>query len=268
MDVVHQLDREWPLLARREISDRLAVWQIEERGLAHFAGLRELLAVLHSAPAAETDEPLLALLGIARHDRLAGRTLLQVLLPALKTQAERIVYPARRRDEVWELLLFHAWQAICCYPLNRRRRVAANLVLQVLHETTRELDRDASRAGHADLAPLLQRQTTSEEEAECVVAAAVSAGVISEYDCELILRSRVDGVRLRLLASVLGVSYTALRKRRQRAEAALRKMLEPARAVPNPAVSDLVLDERRASRRTREAAAIEREAGARLAHAA
>ena len=35
-----------------------------------------------------------------------------------------IIITARRRDELWELLLFHAWETICCYPLTRRRRVA------------------------------------------------------------------------------------------------------------------------------------------------
>ena len=71
-----------------------------------------MLRFLHDNPPAETNEPLLALLTLARDDRLAGRFLLQAILPALKSQAKRIVHPAAFRDEVWELLLFYAWEAI------------------------------------------------------------------------------------------------------------------------------------------------------------
>lgn len=256
MDVAYKLDCEWPLLARREIAARLAGWRLEEPSLARFAGPSQLLVFLHAAPASETDAALLALLRLARCDRLAGRTLLQVLLPALKTLAERVVWPACRREEVWELLLFHAWQTICSYPLARRHRVAANLVLLVLHQTTRELESiRAFEHDHDDtdqLAHVLRLDGADRfSSGESVVADAVAAGVISESDGELILRSRVDGIRLRLLAAADGVGYNALRKRRQRAEAALRERLNPVQVVPKSAVSDLVLYERRISRSAR-----------------
>ena len=140
MDVAYQLDREWSRLARAEIARALPGWQKQQPQLCRFGSSHQLLVFLHSAPAEQTDAPLLALLALARTDRLAGRTLLQWLLPALKTRADRIAYPCQRRDEVWEALLYFAWEVICCYPLERRRaRVAANLVLDVLHHTTQEL---------------------------------------------------------------------------------------------------------------------------------
>lgn len=270
MDVAHKLDCEWPLLARREIAARLVGWRVEEPSLARFAGPSQLLVFLHAAPASETDAALLALLALAQRDRLAGRTLLQVLLPALKTLSERIVYPSCRREEVWELLLFHAWQTICSYPLTRRRRVAANLVLQVLHETTRELesihDFEHDHEDVDQLAHVLRLHATDNfASGESVVADAVAAGAISASDGELILRTRVDGIRLRLLAAVHGVGYATLLKRRQRAEAALRKLLEPAAVVRNGAVSDLVLYERRISRPARAVAAAGAEQIARAA---
>ena len=55
--------------------------------------------------------------------------------------------------------------------------------------------------------------------------AAVAAGAIAERDAELILQTRVDGIRLRLVARSFGVSYHALRQRRQRAEKRLRELL-------------------------------------------
>jgi DNA-directed RNA polymerase specialized sigma24 family protein len=271
MDVAAQLDREWTHVAGAGIARQLPDWQRREPTLACFAAPNALLQFLHSAPAAETDRPLLALLRIARHDRLAGRLLLQVFLPALKTQSERIVSPAGRRDELWELLLFHAWETICCYPLTRRRRVAANLVLQVLHETTRELHQRSCPHDHEPLLPeheLWPAATADVDDRESRVEAAVAIGAISEGDAELVLCTRVDGIRLPLLADMLGVSYGALRKRRQRAEAALRATLAGGRDVPKPAVSDLVSYARRSSHRTRTAAATAATTAARATRAA
>ena len=191
---------------------------------------------MHAAPAAQTDKVLLALLTLAREDARAGRLVLQAILPALKKQAERINKRRGRRDEVWELLLFYAWQSICAYPLRRGSRVAANLVLQVLHDTTRELyhphsHREQPLSDH-DLDELLTRNSCPDVDGceppnmEGSVMDALVARVIGERDAELILKSRIDGVRLRLLARASGVSYHALRQRRQRAEAQLRLLLE------------------------------------------
>ena len=52
--------------------------------------------------------------------------------------------------------------------------------------------------------------------------AAVSAGVLSCAEAMLIVRTRVDGERLRRVAADLGRPYDALRMERRRAEAALR----------------------------------------------
>jgi hypothetical protein len=247
MDVAYRLDCEWPRLARTDVARAMRSWQIRQRELRRFGTPRQLLLFLHSAPAEQTDSPLLALLALARDEPLAGRTLLQVLLPALKTRADRIVYPSQLREEVWELLLYSAWEAICCYPLERRRvRVAANLVLQVVHRTTRELRRtlhgvladqpdlswlcpasstDEDSTAIGDTAPVEPTATRARIGAEAVVLAGVAANVISPADADLILRTRVDGIRLRVLARTLGLNYDALLKRRQRAESTLRSLL-------------------------------------------
>jgi hypothetical protein len=280
MDVAYKLDCEWPLLAHTAVARALPRWHDQQPELRRFASPRQLLLFLHSAPAAQTDAILLALLTLARDDRLAGRTLLQVLLPALKRQAKRIANRSYRRDEVWELLLFFAWQGICCYPLQRRRRrVAANLTLQVLHDTTRALHRpdgpddDQTSGDPRDRLHPPEHVARSRDQlivelleparpslGDGLVRAGVAAGLISERDAELILRTRVDGIRLRLLAPASGVSYDALLKRRQRAEAALRTLLRTATAVRNTASSDLVSTERtRSTLRERAATHAERE---------
>ena len=176
--------------------------------------------------------------------------MLQAILPALKAQAERISRDSDRRDEVWELLLFYAWEAICRYPLRRGLRVAANLVLQVLHDTTRELYRPHNQHeeepfAHDDLDDLLTRAGLVHldgsvlRSSEVPVMSAVAARVIGKRDAELILQSRVDGVPLQRLARTCGTSYHALRQRRQRAEARLRRLLDAKRNVSKTPLLDL-----------------------------
>ena len=230
--VVAQLEQEWPLLARRELALALARWRGHQLSLQPFQRPEDLLAFLHGAAADESDGPLLALLVLAADDRAAGRFVLQAILPALKAQARRLTTRSTSREELWELLLFHAWEAICTYPVTRRRsRVAANLVLQVLHDTSRELRRNSQIAARAaGRAPSFRRargrsakQTAPGPPPRRLLHAATTAGVIRRRDAALILRTRLRDIELRRLAQSAGVSYEALLKRRQRAEQALRR---------------------------------------------
>jgi hypothetical protein len=235
--VVAQLELEWPLLARRELAVALARWRRRQPALRRFQRTEDLLAFLHGAAAPESDAPLVALLVLAGDDRDAGRFVLQAILPALKAQARRLATHATARDELWELLLFHAWEAICTYPVTRRRRVAANLVLQVLHDTSRELRRGSHIEIRAAKPPTpttraharSARQVVSGPPPRRLVRAAVMAGVIRRRDAALILTTRLRNAELHRLAHHSGVSYEALLKRRQRAERALR-MWPPLRA--------------------------------------
>jgi hypothetical protein len=68
---------------------------------------------------------------------------------------------------------------------------------------------------------------------ELILGQAVAAGVLSQLDAELIAATRVEEVPLRQLAGRWGVGYEALRKRRQRAEAALVGWLTAQRDVPD-----------------------------------
>jgi hypothetical protein len=68
---------------------------------------------------------------------------------------------------------------------------------------------------------------------ELALGRAVAAGILSRVDAELIAATRVEEVPLRLLAGRWGVGYEALRKRRQRAEAALVGWLRVQGVVPN-----------------------------------
>jgi hypothetical protein len=229
--VVAQLEQEWPLLARRELALALARWRGIQPSLRPFGRPEELLVFLHGAAPDEGDGLLLALLVLAADDRAAGRFVLQAILPALKAQARRLATRSTPREELWELLLFHAWEAICTYPVTRRQhRVAANLVLQVLHDTSRELRRSSQLATRtAGRAPSVRQARV--RSAKCALGppprrllhAAITADVICRRDAALILRTRLRDADLRRLAHSSGVSYQALLKRRQRAEQSLRR---------------------------------------------
>jgi DNA-directed RNA polymerase specialized sigma24 family protein len=234
-DPAGRLDREWPSLEHGPIFQALPDWRTREATIRPFPNGQQLLNHLHTNPPERTDQPLLALLRLARVDRLAARLVLQAILPALKAHATRLSHRRDERDELWELLLFYAWEAICCYPLERRpTQVAANLVLQVLHDTTRELSCPSlqrelpypATAFERARAHSVRLKADSSQSGEALLAAAASAGVVSARDAQLILQTRVDGMRLRLLARVLDVTYASLRQRRQRAEAALRRWLD------------------------------------------
>ena len=220
-DVVEALEHEWPQLLP-SLNARLRTWGRREPVFAAFPAAPLLLRALRSQQDHRLEDAiLLALLREARQDRLAGRFVVQALLPGLKRAAARILFEAGERDELWSILLANLWERITSYPLERRpRRVAANLLLDTIHATLTDFGR-ARRTIQAteplvsdELAPARRE----EEEAEVVLARAARAGAISCEEAVLILRTRLEGLSLATLARELGVSYDALRVRRRRAE--------------------------------------------------
>lgn len=256
MDPISQLEREWPALAGGELARALRRWRAASSALHRFSSPEELVAFLQRSRPEATDAPLHALLWLAADDRAAGRLCLQAILPALKSFSRRLGRSGVGRDEGRALLLAAAWEAICTYPLGRRRRVAANLVLQVLHDASRELRRlgagepalatlppGSPRAGErpagpGELEPAGERAGRAAPAGlgvEGVVAAAAIAAGVDRDDQELVLLTRVDGVSLERIAAARGASEAALRKRRQRAEARLRvALLELGRVRKRP----------------------------------
>ena len=220
IDHLERLDREWRLLAAGPLRIELARWARRDPGLARFETPSVLLRFLRSPGDPEAKDDLLrTLLTLARSEPLAGRVVLQALLPGLKAQAGRRLFGADEREELWELTLAHCWEQIRCYPLERRpRRVAANILLDTLHATLGERKRER-RSRHEltdDDAPLVSR--TAAVDVEGPLRAAVAAGALTGSDAELILLTRIDGRSLAEASTALGVSYNVARVRLQRAE--------------------------------------------------
>lgn len=231
-DPVIQLEREWQLISRGEIARRLPVWAEKEPALAAFPNPELLIRVLDKPGLwNEHDAVLGALLAQARSEPLAGRVVLKTILPGLKRIAERTILDPDDRHELWQHLLISAWETIRTYPLERRpSRIAANLLLDTRRKA---LDRFVYES--ARLADPLDEQAEevedlrAEADVEEPLVRAIAAGVLTDDDAELILRTRVDGVSLAVLAAETGTAYDAMRLRRRRAELRLLLFLgEPA----------------------------------------
>lgn len=227
-DVVSALEREWEAICSATLNRRLRRWSEREPALRPFTSATELLASLRRRRGDNLaeDAVLVALLRQA-DDPLAGRVVLQALLPGLKRLAGRFLFETGEREELWSLLLAHLWAGIRSYPLERRpRKVAANLLLDAAHATLAELARERRlRAQPPAMALATEAPADRREQEEVVLARAVRAAALSRQEAQLILRSRIEGESLAEIAAEEGVGYDALRMRRRRAELRLRLFL-------------------------------------------
>jgi len=117
-------------------------------------------------------------------------------------------------------------------------RVASRLVWaaargahRLLRRETTQWDREAS------VGLRLEPPARPPAHGDLLLAQAVTAEVLSRVDAELIAATRVEEIPLRELAGRWGSGYEALRKRRQRAEAALARWLASERDVPTGAAA-------------------------------
>lgn len=216
-----ELEREWRRqLAGPRLAARMGEWRRHAPALASFDHPASLMRLFRSeAQPATKDRALFALVELARHDRLAAMVVLEAIMPGLKRLSQRIVHDAGERDELWSALLATAWERVRRYPLHRRERVAANLLLDTLRGTLAELayGRRARVQLTDDIAALVAPDPV-DGDVDGLLEHAVEAGALSAEEAELILASRIDGFRLADLAAELGVAYNTLKVRRQRAE--------------------------------------------------
>jgi DNA-directed RNA polymerase specialized sigma24 family protein len=219
------LARDWPVVLRGPLRRRFAAWCEAEPALARFTDAGAVVRFLQGAGCFEQkDAALLALLVRARFEALAGRVVLEAIRPGLLGLLGRLPREPAWREEAQAVMLAAAWRRIRRYPVERRtQRVAANLLLDTLHDTTRAIGKLASAAaGTAPWSALAEKHVAADEQVDGDVDAllddAVKAGAISGVEAELILASRIDGASLHALAHAAGVSYNTMKLRRQRAE--------------------------------------------------
>lgn len=233
------LEAEWRGLLRGELGTRFRVWRARDGGLARFGEPDALIAFLHRrGPPDAKDAVLLALLVHAQQEPLAGRMVLQAMLPGLKSLSSRLARSVVSFDELWQILFACLWERIVTYPVERRpSRVAANLLRDTLKRTLAELRREANALAQLpelsldDLDDLLGAAASPPADAdghgdpEALLRRAVAAGAVTGEEAELILATEIDGVPMATVAERLGVSYNAVKIRRQRAEQRLLEFL-------------------------------------------
>jgi DNA-directed RNA polymerase specialized sigma24 family protein len=221
---VDLLERDWQReLHRPLLLGEFSAWREAEPVLARFEEPGALLRFLRRpGSTAEKDAVLAALLARARTEPLAGRVVLEAMMPGLKGLARRLLVDARDREELWSALLACAWQRIRTYPVERRpRKVAANLVMDCLRGTLAALSgwRHDPSASLIPLSPRLEATPTCDGgDVDALLAQAVDARALTEDEADLILTTRIDGASMRELAAERGVRFDTLKHRRHRAE--------------------------------------------------
>lgn len=142
-----QLTLEWAHLHRRPATAATVQrWARTEPDLAGMTRPGDVVDAIDAADNARKNAILLALLRLMRADNeLAGRTLLQAMLPGLARLAARTVVKHLNGDpdaaeSMRQLVLEEFWEVATDYPIERRpNRVAANLILDTLKRVTRHL---------------------------------------------------------------------------------------------------------------------------------
>jgi hypothetical protein len=197
-----------------------AAWQTIEHGLAgvSYAALR-LHLLDRSCPPERKDAWLCALVRLAKADSDAALCVTACLYPGLCGIVRRYSDVLGVGD-TWGELLASLARRVTRYDVEHRpQHVAANLLWDARH--------DLSRCARRELAWHRRVELTTDFAAEQhdvgtpdVLEAAASAGTLKSVDATLIRSTRLDGLPLHDVAHLLGISYEAAKKRRQRAEAA------------------------------------------------
>jgi hypothetical protein len=155
-----------------------------------------------------------------------------LLLGILQPGLSRLFYqhagrwPGLEGAELWGQIVVSFLEVASSYSLKRRpRRIAKNLLMDTLRRTLRWL-----HAQHGRPTSLQPRRVTGDCAVEVAEAmpyaqALVRDGIVNGEDAAILLATRIVGERLPVLARKRGRSYETLRKRRQRAQHAIRQHL-------------------------------------------
>jgi hypothetical protein len=167
------------------------------------------------------DAILLALVELSRDDELAGRIVLQHLLPALLSNAHRYRSFKERTDPAAQIVPA-AWLAIRCYDVERRQHhVASSLVSDAVFQAFRRPLRARSASERVtsptafDATPCHDGPATALDEFVTVLREARHAGVGS-HDLDL-LRQLVRAGSPSIVAKERNVTPRTIRNHRDRA---------------------------------------------------
>jgi hypothetical protein len=221
----YRLTEEWTSIGSSAAGvAALRRWSVEDRDLAGFENLDDLIRSVHRRGRARESDLLLAALARRADDKLAARTLLQAVLPGLVRIAVSIRAP-KDDEDITSLVLARAYERIRHYPIARRpEHIAANIVLDTRQKVSRELSR--ARVHEVLVEEVAMMDVASDPsdsgvEALALIEAAVRRKELLHHDAQLIVLTRLHDIPLSRLAAEWGFEEQTLRARRRRAEAHL-----------------------------------------------
>lgn len=218
--ILAELDADWRDFVRSPAAvEAVERWRRSEVVLADLKCVDDVLALRRDVHRA--DEVLRALVQRAPTDPVAGRVVLQSILPGLVRVA--CWYADDDPEGTASDVIAIAWERICSYPAHRAGDVAPNLLF------------DVRKQMRFDRAPLgMVSPAEVERSAEDVVLEAMFfeelrraevARTGGDSSFNLVVASRVDGHRVVELAAARHERPHALLMRRKRAEQRLREHL-------------------------------------------
>ena len=253
------LEADWAPLATRPVPDR---WR-QDPALAAHRTLADLIAATERrADPCASDLILAALVRRASDspaDELAARTLLQMLLPGAKALARRLPWLGDRGERAAAVTAC-LYERIRAYPYQRRpARIAANLLAdtrqRLLQATSTPRAAAGARGGRpleVSLEGLAEQGVLPEpsppelspaEELLALLVWAVGGGHLTRTQAQLIGQSRIAGTSCEELGAAAGLGAHSMRRRRQRAEGALRRAARAAGPLAElPPISGRVPD--------------------------
>lgn len=231
-----RLDCEWRRLRRRRRSVvRARSWAsaVDDEFAAVFATLTDLDELVQATQQAESgpgERLLLELVRLARHDQLAGRVVVQRVLPGLISATAPYLSWVDDGDAV-EVAVGSLWIAIHAYDHERRRRhVAASLISDAIFKAFRQPARRRSATEDA-CAPERFEQLVAPDSPDAlveIVATLDEAGRtgVPREDIDL-LANLVRVGSPRLIAAEADVTPRTIRNRRDRAIERVRLAVAP-----------------------------------------
>lgn len=221
--ILAELDDEWQGVVRSAAAaEAVERWRRSHAALADLRSVGDVLTLRRDAWRA--DDVLRALVERAPTDPVAGRTVLQSILPGLVRIA--CWYADDDPETTASDVIAIAWERICSYPAHRAGDVAPNLLLDV----RKQMRFDREPMG-------LVASPTVDRSAEDVAlevmffdelrqAEVARTGAGSSFD--LVVASRVNGHRVVDIAAARNERPHTLLMRRKRAEQRLREHLDAA----------------------------------------
>lgn len=265
--LLQQLTQEWAALHAQPSTTRIVRrWARDEHVLTGLTRPGDIVDAIDAGDYARTNELLLALIRLFQNgQQLAGRTVLQAMLPKLTRMAS-----AARDDKVSpigaghdshedgrHIVIAEFWDVMAHYPVERRAtRVAANLALDTLHRSTAQKDRGKlqeipiapddlcsttsaiaieTRAhqpllGQNPTDPSDLREITEESDLLQVIHWGMARNVITRGEAQLLASTYLpDNLRAQIpaVAKELGITEDNVRQRCSRAK---RKLTQAVRA--------------------------------------